>query len=1684
MTPFNKTEILSNINDTINQHTPTETDGKWLEKITAEVASSITDWDVSECYQWKEWGEKKKYLPHSNNTDTGIDAVAIRKDEKLIAIQCKARKISLGEEGNPITLAEVNKFLAATSGGEFTEIWIVTNGAVNLSNNLKNTASNRGLKIINLSHDVIKELESYGDDFEGEKCEHCKSNGEDNNAIQTKNCMQNEAVKHAVEILKKHAKTTDNGIPKDEARGRVILPCGTGKTRISLRIVEQMTKFGEIAIILCPSIALVAQIRREYLMHAKTENMRTLSVCSDATAGNNNVSEEKIASGDDPTIDNSNAKQNEIKGDVTTDVDKISDWIKNANKKSLNVIFGTYQSSYKIGESLIKSDTKASILIADEAHRTAGLAKGKQKDLLNVTQKSDEKLDKETRIKNFGICHDSNKFPVKYRVYQTATPKIYNTNSAKKVVEKTDYYIRSMDSIDIFGVELYRRTYQDAVYNGWLTDYRIIAIGVRDESAYDVVNKIAKKINSKTSAYTYLKGLALAMSLSGAAQQITYQGDKQKKKHDISIKSCIAFLNTVAASKDMAEVLQTDEVKEWLREWWEQQGFTKKVNTSYTIQHLDAKSNVLKRDEAKKNLMDATDKKPFAVTNVGIFGEGTDAPALSAISFLEPRKSPIDVIQAVGRAMRKSQGKKMGYIIVPVVIPSNSDAETHLSTSEMNDGWQELGQVLLALRAHDSRIEEQLSQFLHLYPPMSPKDVHVAIVFATPENPNLKYAEYKGDLGKIDKKIKDVISGKRKHDEVFNPLNESAWKQSYKDEKPPTNATSPSHIITVKKYDTGEVETRIADVIRDNKTNNKSDNLYRDVVLVKCKKKALNMINNGDGNVFNASEFRKKQDIITNRKAGELLALPDLGDIGENIKINLLTKSGLCQDKVIRDLNLLENIVKECSYHLKRDKLGSLLDKHFGFENLEYKKNRADSCTVASLLLVNAAMLHQRIANGKWLKGIKEMKDIKNETNIINKMHNQWADITVYDFVPVIQPALMVIRAIQEGNITFGLQKSLSFVASEVQHIAETYANMGADHAGPLFNKVMGDQASDGAFFTRPVAASLAAKLTLDVSGKNNWLNPKTWTKHKSIDIACGSGTFLAALLSDMKRRAKEQGADETEVSKFHKLAVEDVIHGLDINPISLQLAASQLTASNHDVRFKHMQLYQMPYGVDSENPNLVSAGTLELLGQSDIIPQSQEIFAENRKSKTIWDDDDRRQADTELEKVVKAAKNSRIVIMNPPFTNRKKMGEKFTQDIQERLRKRIDYLHDKLEASDKGLKNFADKNSIGPLFTALADACVDKNDGIITIILPTIALTGASGLIERKILADRFHIHTIITSHAIKNINMSQNTSINESIIIMSRDNKDSVKNTRIINLDKMPQNEEGVASLYNEIHRTNLGDMNNGWGNISESNKKNILQGDWSKGCFRCDILADAIGDILNNGNMLELESRGAKFNLTYPILVKSKFKHCDNDLKNSFPILDSKSGGGVIGQKYIKSTPDTFWMGIGDDGEKNAEKLLNKSGYLLITSGQDISSARLTAVASDKKYVGRGWSPLSNIDINEAKGLAVFLNSTIGRLQFLRIPSQSLHFPIYAPSSLKTIMIPDLKNKNIYDKLEKCWELTKDMEVPQYRDGECEVRQLWDRAVCDAIDLDYEYISKLRNLLHKEPIVRGKSYGEYIA
>ena len=82
---------------------------------------------------------------------------------------------------------------------------------------------------------------------------------------------------------------------------------------------------------------------------------------------------------------------------------------------------------------------------------------------------------------------------------------------------------------------------------------------------------------------------------------------------------------------------------------------------------------------------------------------------------------------------------------------------------------------------------------------------------------------------------------------------------------------------------------------------------------------------------------------------------------------------------------------------------------------------------------------------------------------------------------------------------------------------------------------------------------------------------------------------LLTAMLADMKRRAQEQGADELDIAQLQKLAVEETIKGLDINPMSLQLAASQLTAGNRDIQYRKMGLHLMPYGPSPDDPTRVS---------------------------------------------------------------------------------------------------------------------------------------------------------------------------------------------------------------------------------------------------------------------------------------------------------------------------------------------------------------------------------------------------------------------------------------------------------------------------------------------------------------
>ncbi len=512
-------------------------------------------------------------------------------------------------------------------------------------------------------------------------------------------------------------------------------------------------------IVLCPSIALVAQIRREYLQNAAVP-VDILAVCSDQTAGYDPKKESSRNSAADPTVDNSNVSESEVKGRVTTDADEIAAWIKqsSADETAIKVLIGTYQSSHRVSDALLKSGVKARVLIADEAHRTAGLKRKKSKSAAANAE--------ERRLRDFTVCHEQARFPVTYRVYQTATPRIY---SGKPTTGNPDWIVRSMDDETTFGVELYRKSYLEAVRNEWLADYRIIAMGINDHTAYEQANILAQNTKSKgrrkLTTTDYLRGLAFALTMGGATQGPTSEGDV------VDIESCIAFMNTVDKSKNMAEDLANDRVKEWVADWLENNAPERRV-TKYTLEHLDASSNAAAREQAKVRLATAGKQKPHGIINVGIFGEGTDSPSLSAVAFLEARKSPIDVVQAVGRAMRTAPGKQMGYIICPILIPPTADPETWLSTSDMNEGWEELGQILLALRAHDQRIEENLQDLMQLYIPTAPPAVQTVIATADPERKNIRWGMHTGPVGEAERAVDQVIDGANRDEVGIKPLSE------------------------------------------------------------------------------------------------------------------------------------------------------------------------------------------------------------------------------------------------------------------------------------------------------------------------------------------------------------------------------------------------------------------------------------------------------------------------------------------------------------------------------------------------------------------------------------------------------------------------------------------------------------------------------------------------------------------------------------------------------------------------------------------------------------------------------------------------------------------------------------------------------------------------------------------------
>lgn len=581
-----------------------------------------------------------------NRTDTGIDIVAERRDgQGLAAIQCK-----FYEAGRKVAKSEIDKFISSSAGSQWTERYLFDT-ASGWSGNAEETLVGVAQRIdIGMLDDARVDWSKYS----WSRPEHVEL-----------------ATAHRP---RRHQKAAIDDVRKGLAendRGKLIMACGTGKTFTSLKIAEDLVGEGGTVLFLVPSLQLLSQSLREWMAQSEVD-IRPFAVCSDVRVGRKRSDD----SGDLSTVD--------LTEPATTKPDVLVERMQVGQraKGRMTVVFSTYQSISVIAQAHELGLGEFDLVICDEAHRTTGVTLHGQ----------DES--------QFKRVHDNNYIRASKRLYMTATPRVYDDAVTKKAQE-ADAEVASMADESKYGPELHRLGFGQAVEQNLLTDYKVIVLTIDEKYVAEhfqatMAENGEIQLNDAAKLLGCWQGLAKNFgSISADAREEDPAPMRRAVAFARDIKS-----STVAAQAFPALIERALEDK------------TRMVNNDLRVsaRHVDGTMSIHQRNEDLDWLKkDHGDQKCRVLTNARCLSEGVDVPALDAVMFLTPRSSQVDVVQSVGRVMRKDPTgvKKLGYIILPVVIPSSQTPSEALND---NKNFKVVWQVLQALRSHDDRFNAMVNQ--------------------------------------------------------------------------------------------------------------------------------------------------------------------------------------------------------------------------------------------------------------------------------------------------------------------------------------------------------------------------------------------------------------------------------------------------------------------------------------------------------------------------------------------------------------------------------------------------------------------------------------------------------------------------------------------------------------------------------------------------------------------------------------------------------------------------------------------------------------------------------------------------------------------------------------------------------------------------------------------------------------
>jgi len=456
-------------------------------------------------------------------------------------------------------------------------------------------------------------------------------------------------------------------------RGKLIMACGTGKTFTALRLAEQLTPANGRILFLAPSISLVAQSLREWTAEAQTP-IHAFVVCSDSKVGK----------------DEEDIRTHDLAYPATTNARKLAAAAQAVSTDRRTVVFSTYQSIQVVADAQKQGFSEFDIIICDEAHRTTGLTLPGEDD------------------SEFNKVHHNHIVRAKKRLYMTATPRIY-ADASKTKAGKSDAVLYSMDDVDTYGPEFYRLGFGKAVTKDLLSEYKVLIVAVDENKMANLANSFnnAYKIDGKTAI-----DIRFATKIIGSWKGLSKQGLKlvgDDGQEELITEDIAPMRRAVAFSRTIKDSRQTTDIFGKLVSLY-QQSHTEGVEgglSRCTLDHVDGGMNALKRQTALDWLKGNLDKGECRIlSNARCLSEGIDVPALDAVVFFDTRESIVDIVQSVGRVMRKSEGKKYGYIILPVCIPSEK-VKDYNSYIDGNPQFKGIWKVIKALRAHDESLVDE-----------------------------------------------------------------------------------------------------------------------------------------------------------------------------------------------------------------------------------------------------------------------------------------------------------------------------------------------------------------------------------------------------------------------------------------------------------------------------------------------------------------------------------------------------------------------------------------------------------------------------------------------------------------------------------------------------------------------------------------------------------------------------------------------------------------------------------------------------------------------------------------------------------------------------------------------------------------------------------------------------------------